>query len=52
MVNIGKKLGIGPKLNLLLLLNKKGSAKSLKPLMSLIQALYTPILLPFVARPI
>ena len=35
-VNIGKKLGIGPKLSLLLLLNREGSTEFLKLLASLI----------------
>jgi hypothetical protein len=52
IVSIGKKLGIGPKLSLLLSPNKKGSIRSLRLLASLIQALYTPILLPSIARPI
>ena len=51
-VSIGKKLGTGSRLNLLLLLNKEGSAGSLKLSASLIQALYIPILLLFMARPI
>jgi hypothetical protein len=52
VVNIGKKLGIGFRLNLLLSLNREGSAGFLRLLASLIQALYTPILSPSVARPI
>ena len=51
-VNIGKKPEIDFRLNLLLLLNKKGSPRSLKLLVSLIQALYIPILLLSIARPI
>ena len=51
-VSIGKKLGIGPRLNLLLSLNKEKSTRSLKLSASLIQALYIPILSLSVARPI
>jgi len=50
MVSIGRKLGIGPRLSLLLLLNRGGRVRSLRLLASLIQALYIPILLPSVAR--
>jgi hypothetical protein len=51
-VSIDKKLGIGPKLSLLLSLNKEGSIRFLKPSASLIQALYIPIPSPSMARPI
>src|SRR6266568_8998106 len=51
-VSIGRKPGIGPGLSPLLLLNRGGRVKSLRLLASLIQALYTPILLPSIARPI
>ena len=49
-VSIGRKPGIGPKLSLLLSLNRGGRVRFLRLLASLIQALYTPILLPFIAR--
>ena len=51
-VSIGKKPGIGPRLSPLLLLNRGGRVGSLRLLISLIQALYTPILSPSIARPI
>src|SRR6266567_8309617 len=51
-VSIGKKLGIGPRLSLLLSLNRGGRVRSLRLSASLIQALYIPILLPSIARPI
>ena len=51
-VSIGKKLGTGPRLSLLLLLNKGGRVGFLRLSASLMQALYIPILLPSVARPI
>ena len=52
IVSIGRKLGIGPGLSLLLLLNRGGRVGSLRLLASLTQALHIPILLPSVARPI
>jgi hypothetical protein len=52
VVSIGRKPGIGPRLSPLLLLNKGGRVRSLRLLASLMQALYTPILLPSIARPI
>src|SRR6266568_9217904 len=51
-VNIGRKPGIGPGLSPLLSLNRGGRVGSLRLLASLIQALYIPILLPSIARPI
>src|SRR6266567_4250876 len=51
-VSIGRKLGIGPRLSPLLLLNKGGRVRSLRLSASLMQALHTPILLPSIARPI
>jgi hypothetical protein len=52
VVSIGKKLGIDPRLSLLLSLNRGGRVKFLRLSASLMQALHTPILLPSVARPI
>ena len=52
VVNISRKLGTGPGLSLLLSLNRGGRVGSLRLLASLMQALYIPILLPSVARPI
>ena len=52
MVSIGKKPKIGPRLSPLLLLNRGKKVRSLKLLVSLIQALYTPILLLTIASPI
>ena len=49
-VSIGRKLGIGPRLSPLLSLNRGGRVRSLRLSASLIQALYTPILSPSVAR--
>src|SRR6266567_8799610 len=51
-VSIGKKLGIGPRLSLLLSLNRGGRVRSLRLSASLMQALYILILSPSVARPI
>jgi hypothetical protein len=51
-VSIGRKLGIDFKLSLLLSLNRGEMVKSLRLLVFLIQALYTPILSPSIARPI
>src|SRR6266699_4658814 len=51
-VSIGRKPGIGPRLSPLLSLNRGGRVGSLRLLASLMQALYTPILSPSVARPI
>jgi len=52
VASIGKKSEIGPRLSLLLLLNRGERVKSLRLLASLIQALHIPILSPFVAKPI
>ena len=52
IVSIGRKLGIGPRLSLLLLLNRGGRVRLLRLLASLIQALHIPILLPSIAKPI
>ena len=52
MVSIGRKLGIGPRLSPLLLLNRGGRVRYLRLLAFLIQALYISILLPSIARPI
>src|SRR6266702_5588216 len=51
-VSIGRKLGTGPRLSPLLSPNKGGRVGSLRLSASLIQALYTPILSPSIARPI
>ena len=51
-VSIGRKPGIGPRLSPLLLLNRGGRIRLLRLSASLIQALYIPILLPSIARPI
>jgi len=51
-VSIGKKPGIGPRLSPLLLLNREERVRYLRLSASLIQALYIPILLPSIARPI
>src|SRR6266702_6429506 len=51
-VSIGRKPGTGPRLSPLLLLNRGGRVRYLRLLASLMQALYTPILLPSIARPI
>src|SRR6266702_5690132 len=51
-VSIGRKLGTGPRLSLLLLPNRGGRVRSLRLSASLMQALHTPILSPSVARPI
>jgi len=52
MVSIGRKSGTGPRLSPLLSPNKEGRVGSLRLLMSLIQALHTPILSPSIAKPI
>jgi len=52
IVSIGRKLKIGLRLSLLFSPNKKGKVRSLRLLASLMQALYTPILLPSIAKPI
>ena len=52
MVSIGRKLGIGPRLSPLLLLNRGERVRSLRLLASLMQALYILILSPYIARPI
>ena len=52
MVSIGRKLGTGPGLSSLPLLNREGRVRSLSLSASLIQTLHIPILLPSVARPI
>src|SRR6266567_8548236 len=51
-VSIGRKPGIGPRLSPLLLPNRGGRVRSLRLSASLMQALYTPILSPSIARPI
>ena len=51
-VSIGRKPGIGPRLSLLLSPNRERRVGSLKLLVSLIQALHTPILSLSVAKPI
>src|SRR6266702_4633351 len=51
-VSIGRKPGTGPGLSLLLSPNRGGMVGSLRLSASLMQALYTPILLPSVAKPI
>ena len=52
MVSIGRKLGTGPKLSPLLLPNREEKVRFLRLLASLMQALYIPISLPSIARPI
>jgi hypothetical protein len=52
LVSIGGSLRISPRLSLLASLNRKGSIGLLRFLAYLIQALYTLILLLYVARPI
>jgi hypothetical protein len=52
VVSIGRKLGIGPGLSQLLSPNRGGRVGSLRLSASLMQALYIPILSPFIARPI
>src|SRR6266702_556654 len=51
-VSIGKKPGIGPKLSPFLSPNRGGRVESLRLLVSLMQALHTFILSPFIAKPI